>query len=225
MNLLGTDEKTAKLLCSIKVELGGGPGGLAMRAESASLWHQRMGHINRKSIEVLRRMPGSAIDYNGDVQACDVCAVGKNNQQAHPKQATYDVQHAFQLVTVDLMGAMTPAALGGYSHVTKFVDQHTKLREIFLIMTKPQALDALVRYNKTLVIPNNKRLIRLRADKGTEFTSSEFTRYCHDIGVSLEIASPNTPQQIAMSGQEGRLLELCVACLLIRVYHTFSGES
>ena len=40
MNLLGTDEKTGKLLCPIKVELGDGPGGLAMRAESAlSLIH------------------------------------------------------------------------------------------------------------------------------------------------------------------------------------------
>ena len=37
MNLLGTDEKTGKLLCSIKVELGGGPSGLDMRAESADL--------------------------------------------------------------------------------------------------------------------------------------------------------------------------------------------
>ena len=40
--------------------------------------------------------------------------------------------------------------------------------------TKPQALDALGLYNKALVIPNNTRLIRLRADKGKEFTSSEF---------------------------------------------------
>ena len=67
MNLLGTDEKTGKLLCSIKVELGGGPGGLAMRAESADLWHRRMGHINRKRMDVLRRMPGIGVDYNGDM--------------------------------------------------------------------------------------------------------------------------------------------------------------
>ena len=36
----------------------------------------------------------------------------------------------------------------------------------------------------------------LRADKSTAFTSSEFGQYCHDVGVSLESASPNTPQQI-----------------------------
>ena len=69
------------------------------------------------------------------------------------------------------MGPIKPAVLGGYSYVTKFVDQNTKWKEILLIKTKPQALDALELYNKALVIPNNTRLIRLRADKGTEFTS------------------------------------------------------
>ena len=38
--------------------------------------------------------------------------------------------------------------------------------------TKPQALDDLELYNNALVIPDNTRLIRLRADKGTDFTSS-----------------------------------------------------
>ena len=72
------------------------------------------------------------------------------------------------------MGPIKPATLGDYSYVTKFLDQHTKWKDIFLINTKPQTLDALELYNKALVIPNNSRLIRLRADKGTEFTSSEF---------------------------------------------------
>ena len=67
--------------------------------------------------------------YNGDIQACHVCAVGKSKQQAHPKQATYDVQHAFQLVTVDIVGPNKPEAFGGYSYVTKFVDQHTKWKD------------------------------------------------------------------------------------------------
>ena len=67
MNLLGTDEQTGKELCSIRVEDGGGPGGLAMRDESADMWHQRMGHINYKSMDILQRIPVSGVDYNGDM--------------------------------------------------------------------------------------------------------------------------------------------------------------
>ena len=63
------DEKTGKLLYSIKVEFGGGHGGLAMRAKSADLRHRRMRHINRKSMDVLRRIPGGGVYYNGDVMS------------------------------------------------------------------------------------------------------------------------------------------------------------
>ena len=83
-------------------------------------------------MDVLRKQAGNGVEYNGDIQACDVCAVGKSEQQALLKQATYDVR-AFKLVTVDTMGPISPQALGGYNFVTKFVGQHTKWKEIFLI--------------------------------------------------------------------------------------------
>ena len=41
------------------------------------------------------------------------------------------------------MGPIKPAALEGYSYVTKFVDHHTKWKKIFPIKMKPQALHAL----------------------------------------------------------------------------------
>ena len=49
VNVLGSDEATGRLLCFFFLELGGGDGGLAFRAESADLWQRRMGHINRKA--------------------------------------------------------------------------------------------------------------------------------------------------------------------------------
>ena len=50
-------------------------------------------------------------------------------------------------------------------------------------MTKTQTIDALELFNKVLVVPQRTRLIRLLADKGTEFTSSEFRQYYLDIGI------------------------------------------
>ena len=96
------------------------------------------------------------------------------------------------LVTVDRMGPINSAALGDYLYATKFVDQHNKWKEILLIKTETQTIDALELFNKALVIPQRTRLIRLRADKGTEVTSYEFRQYFLDIGVKLEFASPNT---------------------------------
>ena len=71
-----------------------------------------------------------------------------------------------------------------------------------------QTIDALELFNKPLVVPQRTRLIRLRADKGTEFTSSEFRQICLDIGVKIEFASPNKPQQIASNEQTLSLIHI-----------------
>ena len=114
-------------------------------------------------------------------------------------------------------------ALVGYLNATKFVDQHTRWKENFLIKTKTQTIEALELFNKALVVPQRTRLIRLRADKGTEFTSSESRQYCLDIGVKLEFASPSTPQHVGSNERAGRTIADIVRCLL--VCRTFSGES
>ena len=63
------------------------------------------------------------------------------------------------------------------------------------------------------MVPQRTRLIRLRADKRTEFMSSEFRQYCLDIGVNLEFASPNTHQQIGSNEQAGRTIAGIIRCL------------
>ena len=102
------------------------------------------------------------------------------------------------------MGPINPVALGGYRYVTKFVDQHTKWKEIFLIKTKTQTIEALELFNKALVVPHRTRLVRLRADRGAEFKDFEFRQYCLDIGVKLEFASHNTP----LTRENSRMLSL-----------------
>ena len=68
-----------------------------------------------------------------------------------------------------------------------------KGKDIFLINEKTQTVDSLELFNKGLVIPTGVRLNRLKADKGTEFTSSAFKQYCRDAAIKLEFVSPNTP--------------------------------
>ncbi|CAM9708118.1 unnamed protein product [Ascophyllum nodosum] len=142
--------------------------GVALRAESAALWHRRIGHINTRSMDILRKEKRNGVEYTGDLPTCDVCALGKSAQQAHPKRASYDVSRPFQLVTTDLMGPLSPPALGGFRYVIKFSDQLTKWNEVFLLKEKKSAVDTVQLYNQAVVIPSGLRLERLRADKGGE---------------------------------------------------------
>lgn len=224
MQTCGVDDATGKLICSIEVKLGGGagklmvlgraPDGLALKTESAELWHRRMGHINGKSLDVLRKEPGNGVDYTGDVKNCSTCLLGKSAQQPHPKQATYGPLRPFQLVYVDTLGPFTPTSLGGFKYAIKFVDQKTKWKEAVLMKDKTGSADALEVYNKETVIPTGERIYTLRGDRGTEFTSSEFRRCAEDLGIQLQFTSPYTPQQIGSNERAGRTILNIVRCLL-----------
>ena len=64
------------------------------------------------------------------------------------------------------------------------------------------------------MIPTGVRLDRLEADKGTEFTSSEFNQYCRDTDMKLQFASPNTSQQTGANERAGMTIAGIVRCLL-----------
>ena len=122
-------------MCSVAValehraEIFVKPDGAALKVVSADLWHRRMCYANSNPMEVLRKMPNSGVEYNGNLTPCDVCSFGKSEQQPRPKHASYDVQGPFENVTVDTMGPINPPALGGYTYVINIVDQLTKWGE------------------------------------------------------------------------------------------------
>ena len=74
-------------LYSFKLTLtdGDSAAGVALRAESANLWHRRVGHINGRYLDVLRRVPGNGVEFTGELQSCDVCALGKKLSEASPE--------------------------------------------------------------------------------------------------------------------------------------------
>ena len=66
MDELGIDEQTGYLLCSITLKLSDSSG-VAMRAVSADIGHRRGGHLNSKSLDILRRASGNGVDCDGAV--------------------------------------------------------------------------------------------------------------------------------------------------------------
>ena len=55
-----------------------------------------MGHINHKSLDVLRKKPASGVDYTGDLKNCSTCPLGKSAQHSYAstvKREFSDVAH------------------------------------------------------------------------------------------------------------------------------------
>ena len=157
------------------------------------LWHRRMGHVNSQSLRILRDASDNGINFSDSVSPCDICAFGKSKQERHPKTTTRNTLRPFQLVYTDLLGPVSPPALGGFRYVSKFTDQHNKWKEVFLIKEKADDFNTLKQFVQTVVIPRGLRIERLRTDRGGEYTAGYFDKYCLDTGITHEFAATNTP--------------------------------
>ena len=151
-----------------------GSGVVYTATTSASVWHRRLGHMNPRNMEVLCSKKGNGVEYTGTTSGCDICSVTKSKQQAHPKKSTRKTTRSMQLVYTDLMGPFTPAAKGGYRFVSKFTDDYSRMKEIFLLKNKTEAAESLHQYNMTVAAPLGLRIENLRCDKGGEYTGQEF---------------------------------------------------
>ena len=82
---------------------------------NAQLWRRGLGHLKKKSLELMQRRDGNGVTFDGSIDHCDVCAVEKSHQLAHAKKAKHaDITVPFQLVYADLMDPFIRAARGGY---------------------------------------------------------------------------------------------------------------
>ena len=158
--LRAKDYDLYSLVFDLKANSHGGKE-LAINAmTNAQLWHRRLGHLNKRSSELMQRHDGSGVTFDGSIGHCDVCAVGKSDQLAHPKKAKHaNITAPFHLVYGDLMDPFKPAARGGYEYVKKITDQFTKWTAVYLLCTKDQALALLQLFVTSTVIPFGSRII------------------------------------------------------------------
>ena len=194
-----------------------GATGLAMNAVSnAQLWHRRLGHLNRRSLELMQRHDGNDIAFDGTIADCEVFALGKGQQLAHPKKAQHaGITRPFQLCYGDLMGPFTPEVYGGFKYVSKITRQFARWTAVYLLEDKSCTFDFFCLFVTSTVTPCGGQVIRWRANKGGESTSEAFKQYCLETGITQEFAATNTPQQNGVSKRIGRTLCSMVCCLLV----------
>ena len=99
--------------------------------------------------------------------------IKKSIQKNHPKiSESTSVTGRLQLVTTDLVGPITPTALGGYKYMAKFPDHYSRLKVVYFIKAKSEALSPLVKFIQDVAIPLGLRVHRLRSDRGGEYILS-----------------------------------------------------
>lgn len=109
-----------------------------------------------------------------------------------------------QLVHTDICGPMQTESLGRNKYFLLFIDDYTRMTWVYFLKAKSETFENFKRLRALVERQSGNRLMCLRSDRGGEFTSSEFYRYCNDHGIKRELTASYSPQQNGVSERKNR---------------------
>ncbi|GJX59588.1 zinc finger, CCHC-type containing protein [Tanacetum coccineum] len=195
--LLMKVERSKNRLYSIKLQIEAPICLLANVDNQAWLWHARLGHLNFDDINKMTRkgLVEGIPRINHARQICNACLLGKQSRTPFPNQAKFRSKNPLDLVYGDLCGPISPATHSGKKFIFLLVDDRTRFMWAYFLTSKDQAFSTFKEFRQQIEMEMRMKLRMLRTDRGGEYTSNEFTKYCKENGIARQLTAPYLPQQ------------------------------
>ncbi len=115
--------------------------------EGATLWHQRLGHLNMASLTKLEKMVnGMNLKEVPLHHVCEACIEGKHQRTSFPKDQATRVSKLLELVHSDVCEPMKTTSRGGARYFVTFIDDFSRKTHVYLLKAKGEAFNKFQAY-------------------------------------------------------------------------------
>jgi transposase InsO family protein len=162
-------------------------------SNESDLCHSRLCHVNFGYLMRLANM--NLIPKFNVVKGskCHVCVQSKQLRKPHKTAKTRNLA-PLELVHSDLCEINGNLTKGSKRYFMTFIDDCTKFCYVYLLKTKDEALNYSKAYKAEVENQLERKIKRLRSDRGGEYFSSEFSEFCIEHGIIYERTPPYSPQ-------------------------------
>ena len=179
---------------------------------SFNLWHGRLGHVNRKSLQKLISLD-LLPKFNIDKQyKCETCVEAKLATASF--RSIERSSEPLDLVHTDVCDLKYVQSRGGKSYFITFIDDCTRYCYVYLMRSKDEAIDMFVHYKNEVENQLGKKIKMLRSDRGGEY-ESPFAQLCAENGIIHQTTAPYSPQQNGIAERKNRTLKEMMNSLLL----------
>ncbi|KAK1437640.1 hypothetical protein QVD17_03434 [Tagetes erecta] len=177
-------------------------------------WHRRYGHLHFGGLKHLqeKNMVWGLPKINTTV-TCEACILGKQSRK--PFQSTsWRAKSKLELIHTDLCGPMQEPSLGKSLYYLLFIDDLTRMCWVYFITNKHEAFDKFKSFKAMIEKATGKEIKVLRSDRGGEFCSQQFDKFCEAAGIKRELTIPYTPQHNGVVERKNRTIMNLVRSML-----------
>lgn len=180
---------------------------LDVQSESTR-WHTRLGHIGVETMKLMvkQELVLSIPNINIEKELCELCLLGKHARQPFPKSTSFHAEEPLEVIHGDLYGPITPATPAKNRYIFVLIDDHTRYMWTILLKEKSEAFEKFKTFKAMVEQQVKKNIKTFRTDRGGEFTSKEFQKFCEESGIQRHLTNPYTPQQNGVVEKRNRTL-------------------
>ncbi|KAJ9541345.1 hypothetical protein OSB04_027851 [Centaurea solstitialis] len=179
------------------------------------LWHCRLGHINKKRVELL--LKGGFLgtfDYK-PFDNCESCLSGKMTKQPFNKE-NERATDLLEIIHTDVCGPFSHVARGGYRYFITFTDDFSRYGYVYLMRHKSESFERFREYQNEVQNQLGRKIKFLRSDRGGEYLSDEFDNHLMECGIVSQLTPSYTPQMNGVSERRNRTLLDMVRSMMCR---------
>ncbi|CAH9095979.1 unnamed protein product [Cuscuta epithymum] len=178
-------------------------------SDKSVLWHQRLGHMSNKGLNVLQKSGCFGNDLVSPIPFCEGCVLGKQHRVQFPtssypnepkSKAVLDYIHA------DVWGPSSVPTHGGRRYFLSIIDDFSRKVWVCLLEHKSEVY---VKFKEWKIMVENQtgcKVKTLRTDNGLEFCNKDMDRLCTECGIRRHKTVPYTPQQNGLAERMNRTL-------------------
>src|SRR3954465_3659428 len=179
----------------------------------ANVWHSRLCHVNfglMSRLSSLSLIPTFAIAKGSK---CHSCVQSKQPRKPHTAAEERNLA-PLELVHSDLCEMNGVLTKGEKRYFMTLIDDATRFCYVYLLQTKDEALDYFKIYKAEVENQLERKIKRLRSDRGGEYFPKIFDEFCQEHGIIHERTPPYSPQSNGVAERKNRTLTDLVNSML-----------
>src|SRR6185369_3673403 len=179
----------------------------------ADIWHSHLCHVNFGCMSRLSSM--SLIPNFTTVKGfkCQACVQAKQPRKSH-KDVDERRTTVLELIHSDLCEMNGVLTKGGKRYFMTLIEDATRFCYVYLLRTKDEALDYFKIYKAEVENQLERKIKRLRLDRGGEYFTKIFDEFCEEHGIIHERTPPYSPESNGIAERKNRTVTDLVNSML-----------
>ena len=169
--------------------------------ESLDLWHERLGHVNFRSIQLMVKnglIKDCGKDHTTKCLTCSKCKITKKPFKTVERTSTL-----LELIHTDIC-EMDCLSRHGKRYFITFIDDYSRYTYVFPLRTKDEAFESFKTYKAEVENKLSLKIKSIRSDRGGEYLKSDFIDFCEKEGIEKQLTTSYTPQQNGVAERKNR---------------------